>query len=241
MWQGRGHPRPLPRASSNCARRDPFNPARPGGGPQSHLCGSLAQLSRHRRGGGRVLCWEQQDAGGGAPAPPGDGAGRGISPKQAAENPGSFRAPGQSIQLRFAHLEGGAKEGGQGFARSGAWRGAAVTASRGLEAPLGQKPLCPRKHTRGQLHGFGRRVTAEAPCCTAAPATEACGPPGFAALAVPSLSLGWVSGPGALWEGPRKPLPASPATGLRLRDRCTGKQRRGLWCGVGEPPCRFSR
>ena len=31
MWQGRGHPRPLPRASSNCARRDPFNPARPGG------------------------------------------------------------------------------------------------------------------------------------------------------------------------------------------------------------------
>ena len=180
-----------------------------------------------------MLCWEQQDAGGGAPAPLGDGAGRGISPKQAAENPGSIRAPGQRVPLGFAHLESGAKEGGQGFARSGAWRGAALTASRGLEAPVGQKPPCPRKHTRGQLHGFGRPVTAKGPCCTAAPATEACGPPGFAAPAVPSLSLRWVSGPGALWEGTRKPLPANPATGPRLRDRCTGKQAGPLVWGGG--------
>lgn len=166
--------------------------------------------------------WGGCSAGGGVPAPLGDGAGRSVSLQQGGENPGSTRAPGQSAPLRFAHLESGAKEGGQGFAQSRAWKGSALTASRGAWRSLwvrshsapgskvqgvhtqGTRPV----HTHGRPHGHGRPFTSKAPYCTAAPVTEAWGPPGFAAPAVPSLSLRRVSGPGAPWEGPRKPTPS---------------------------------
>lgn len=212
-------------------------------------CQAPAQLSRHRRGVGRVLCW------GWGPGTPGRWGWEKCLPAAGGENPGSTRAPGPNAPLRFAHLESGAKVGGQGFAQSRAWRGSALTASRGAWRPLwvrshsapgskvqgvhtqGTRPV----HTRGWPHGHGRPFTSKAPYCTAAPVTEAWGPPGFAAPAVTSLSLRRVSGPGTPWEGPQKPLSASPATGPRLRGQWVGKLRQGLWWGLGEPPCCTSR
>lgn len=73
----------------------------PGGGPSESPLREPGQLPRHPHGAGSVLCQGQQDAGGVVPAPLGDGAGRGVSLKQAAENPGSTGAPGQSTLLRL--------------------------------------------------------------------------------------------------------------------------------------------
>lgn len=77
---GWGAPTASPKGLIRLCQEGPLQSCQaPGGGPQSHLCGSLAQLPRHPHGAGRVLCQGQQDAGGVVPAPLGDGAGE-VSP-----------------------------------------------------------------------------------------------------------------------------------------------------------------
>ena len=169
-------------------------PTVPGGTP-STLPGPGGGVLRVTSAGAGHSCpaiavgWGGCSAGGGVPAPLGNGAGRSVSLQQGGENPGSTKAPGQSTPLQFAHLESGAKEGGRGFAQSRAWRGCALTASRGAWRPLwvrshsapgsklqgvhtqGTRPV----HTHGRPHGHGLPFTSTAPYCTAAPVTEAWG------------------------------------------------------------------
>lgn len=96
----------------------------------------------------------------------------------------------------------------------------------GSEATLPQEASC-RGYTRkahalciptGGHMGTVCRSLPQLPTVRQRQSLRPGGLPGSAAPAVPSLSLRRVSGPGAPWEGPRKPLPASPATGPRPSD-----------------------
>ena len=243
---GLGHPRPLPGASSNCARRDPQPCQAPGEGVlrvtsvgAGHSCPAIA------------MGWGGCSAGGGVPAPLGDGAGRSVSLQQGGENPGSTRAPGQSAPLWKVVPRRVVK----GLPRAAPGEGVPSLPLEGPGGPSGSEATLPQEaRCRGYTHkahalctptgghmGMVCRSLPRLPTVRQRQSLSPGGLPGFAAPAVPSLSLRRVSGPGAPWERPRKPLPASLATGPRPRDRWMGKLRQGLWWGVGEPPCCTSR
>lgn len=205
-----------------------------GAGPQSPPLGALAQYPAipMERGGcsardSRMLgVWSRH---------PWEWGWRGVSLKQAAENWVPLGLLGRAL-CSGCPPEAVPKEGGQrGLPEQGLER-AALTASKAGRPLWSQKPLCPRKHTHvGSRRGFGRRLFPR-PCCSAAPVTEAWGPPGFAAPAVPSLSLGWVSAQGLRGRARRAP---SCQPGHRTKDvtDAAGKLRQGLWWGVGAACC----